>query len=147
MLAELFELSGAAIPVMNKKIEELLQNQHGKELFHQITSLLYEYLAPRHCFIGYFDETGKYVNTLSYRNAGIVNENFSYPLAGTPCHEVRSSSVPCCYPSEAKKIFPQAFALQKFDAEAYLGIPIFIRGNEAVGIIVCLFEGLGRVKC
>ena len=125
---------------MNNTIEKLLHNLHGKELFHQITGLLFEHLSPLHCFIGYFDETGQYVTTTSYRKAGVIQENFCYALAATPCQEVKRTSVACCYPSDVKNHFPNALALYELGAEAYLGIPVFIRGNEPVGIIACLFD-------
>lgn len=125
---------------MNKTIEKALQNLHGNQLFDKITSLLFERLAPRHCFIGYFDESRKYANTLSYRDAGKLKDNFSYPLLGTPCQLVQNNSQSCCYSSDIKDLFPHDLALQALDVEGYLGIPVFAQGHEPVGIVVCLFE-------
>ncbi|MCW8327689.1 EAL domain-containing protein [Photobacterium sp. SDRW27] len=115
---------------------------NGNELFDEITDLLYKRLAPKHCFIGHFDESGKYAHTLCYRDAGIIKDNFTYSLSGTPCQIVKEDSQSCCYPSGVTNLFPQDIALQELDAEGYLGIPIFVRGQEPVGIIVCLFERL-----
>jgi|GEM_PF-844574 len=125
---------------MNKTIEKSLQNLHGNQLFDQITNLLFEHLSPKHCFIGCFDDSQNYANTLSYRDAGKLKDNFTYSLLGTPCQEVKTTSLSCCYPSDVIALFPQDVALQELDAEAYLGVPVFAQSCEPVGIIVCLFE-------
>ncbi|MGR5147152.1 sensor domain-containing protein [Photobacterium alginatilyticum] len=125
---------------MNKTIEKSLQNLRGNQFFDQITHLLFEHLSPKHCFIGCFDESRKYAKTLSYREAGNLKENFTYPLAGTPCQIVNEKSTACYYASGVINQFPDDIALQELGAEAYLGIPVFSQSQEAVGIIVCLFE-------
>ncbi len=109
-------------------------------MFDQITNLLFEHLSPKHCFIGCFDESQNYANTISYRDTGKLKDNFTYPLLGTPCQEVKTTSLSCCYSSDVIALFPQDVALQELNAEAYLGIPVFAQSCEPVGIIVCLFE-------
>ncbi|MEJ2763765.1 EAL domain-containing protein [Photobacterium sp. MCCC 1A19761] len=125
---------------MNTTIENALKRLHGNQLFDEATHLLYEFLSPKHCFIGCFDETRHYASTLSYRIQGELSDPFTYPLTGTPCQLVQHGSQACSYPANIKALFPNDIALQSMNVEGYLGIPVFTDSDEAVGIIVCLFD-------
>lgn len=125
---------------MNTTIENALKRLHGNQLFDEATRQLCAFLSPKHCFIGYFDETRQYARTLSYRIDGELSENFTYSLAGTPCQLVQRGSQACSYPANIQARFPEDAALQEMDVEGYLGIPVFSDSEEPVGIVVCLFE-------
>ncbi|UTV28854.1 bifunctional diguanylate cyclase/phosphodiesterase [Photobacterium atrarenae] len=125
---------------MNTTIENALKRLHGNQLFDEATHQLCEFLSPKHCFIGYFDETRQYARTLSYRINGELTDNFTYPLAGTPCHLVQRGSQGCSYPANIQEHFPDDLALREMNVEGYLGIPVFTDSDEPVGIVVCLFD-------
>jgi formate hydrogenlyase transcriptional activator len=61
--------------------------------------------------------------------------NFEYNVAGTPCMKVTTGES-CLYSHNVQQYFPQNQFLQKFNAESYLGIPLFDTERNIIGHMV-----------
>jgi len=64
-------------------------------------------------------------------------ENFSYPLAGSPCEEVNSLGT-CYYPDHIQELFPEDHMLTKMQAVSYLGVPLKNSEGDTIGIMCVL---------
>ncbi|WP_372746361.1 PAS domain S-box protein [Lutibacter sp.] len=60
-----------------------------------------------------------------------------YNLANTPCQNVINKSI-CSYPSNTKKLFPKDEALTKFNIESYIGVPLWSKNKQPIGLIAIM---------
>ena len=77
------------------------------------------------------------METLAIYGRGQVIDNFTYPMAGTPCQEVIEQGLRI-YPEAIGQIFPHDLMLQEMAAESYAGIPIFKSNGSTLGLIAVL---------
>jgi len=61
--------------------------------------------------------------------------NFEYNVAGTPCMKVTEGET-CLYSHNVQQYFPQNPFLKRFNAESYLGIPLFNSDHRVIGHMV-----------
>lgn len=79
------------------------------------------------------------IKTLAVGAGYEIRDNFSYPLAGTPCNNVIGGT-PCSYLSEVGHLFPEDTLLEEMGIEAYVGVPLVNARQEPLGVIVALFK-------
>jgi len=65
-------------------------------------------------------------------------DNFTYELAGTPCHNVISGKRVCIHSDRVVETFPDDVLLADMGVEAYIGSPMLTADGELVGILVLL---------
>ncbi len=115
-------------------------SEYGEEYFRQMVLQLADSLGADYAFIGELDkDEAKTINTLAFYQRGKILQNITYKLANTPCENVVDKS-PCLFAHNVAEQFPQDDFLSENSIKAYLGVPLFNSGNEAIGLIVCMFK-------
>lgn len=104
----------------------------GAECFDRIIEGLCEWLGADHGLIGALVD-GE-VRTLSFYQQGEKRENFSYPLAGTPC-EVVVREVYKSYPRDLRRLFPEDKDLVKLGVESCVGISLRDAQQKVMGVL------------
>ncbi len=79
------------------------------------------------------------IQTLAVAKGSRLINNFSYPLANTPCEQVTTLKT-CIYPSNVSKKFPADKALTDMGIEAFIGSPVFDHNKTCIGIVVSLYD-------
>ncbi|GGX92611.1 hypothetical protein GCM10007160_20130 [Litchfieldella qijiaojingensis] len=81
----------------------------------------------------------QHARTLAVWSRGQQRDDFTYPLAGTPCEQVLDNSV-CFFPEKVSQRFPHDAILIQLKAEAYLGMPITAPDGHPLGLLAILHD-------
>jgi len=119
-------------------IAEGTTRETGERFFASLVAHLSKSLGFRYVLVGEADAEGKYVSTRAVWFGGRLAENFEYSLRGTPCQNVLSSHEFCIYPESVQTLFPQDTDLVEMQAESYVGIPLFSRAGQLLGLLALL---------
>lgn len=111
----------------------------GEEFFEVLVTKLNEVLEADYSFVGKLSENAKEIETISLVNPTGILPNFNYKLKDTPCENV-IGQVPCCYPRNVAKLFPNDQLLLDMGIEAYVGVPLYNSKKEPQGILVSLWK-------
>jgi len=108
----------------------------GNELFQIIVRRLSEVLRVPYAFIGVRDEASPegLMRTLAVWHRGQPIDDFTYPLAGSPCASVLGNAM-CVYPRSIRDAFLTDSRLQQLDAESYAGLPLWDADGKPLGIL------------
>ncbi|MGI9543549.1 MAG: ATP-binding protein [Cyclobacteriaceae bacterium] len=128
-----------------KKVEETLlaisegtASVTGEDFFRSLVRHLAATLKVKYAFISECtDATRTAVCTLAFWKGDHFGDNFSYPLAGTPCERVISGEV-SHHQDQVQSRFPKDNDLKKLGAESYLGLPIYDSSNTVLGHLVIM---------
>lgn len=111
---------------------------YGERYFHSLTQYLTKTLGMEYAFVGELARDQKEtVNVVSACFAGKNADNFSYSLAGTPCHHIVSRG-PCTYPRRVQKLFPEDRYLVDLGVECYIGVPLPGSSGQPLGLIAVM---------
>ena len=112
----------------------------GLEFFYELNKHLVEALEGDAGCIALLDASKpNSAKTISLIVDGEVQENFDYPLEGTPCEEVVQSDyliVPC----NVLDLFPDDQCLSKWGMNAYAGIALLDSNCKQVGLMSVIFK-------
>lgn len=108
----------------------------GPEFFRSLARNLAMALNVRWALLGEM-EAGSRVNTLAVWDGSDFAGNFSYDLAGSPCHNVVGKT-PCLYPRNVAALFPEDAMLAELGVESYFGIPLNGADGTPLGILVVM---------
>ncbi|MGR5062320.1 bifunctional diguanylate cyclase/phosphodiesterase [Photobacterium sp. DNB22_13_2] len=112
----------------------------GNQLFEAIGQSLYEAYAVDTILIGSISEDGEGVHTLSSCFQGDAGEGHYFPLMEVPEAKIVESERPLIIPSAFDKRYPLYSHKHTETAETFIGIPLFARNHQLVGVISCLFK-------
>ena len=104
----------------------------GVECFDRIIEGLCDWLGADYGLVGALAE-GE-VRTLSFYRQGEKQENFSYPLAGTPCEWI-VREVFKSYPRDLRRLFPEDKTLVEMEVESCVGISLRDAQQNALGLL------------
>ncbi|MFL5345138.1 MAG: ATP-binding protein [Hyalangium sp.] len=77
------------------------------------------------------------LRTLAFWLNGKFEENVTYPLHGTPCHNAVLSSI-CHYPDTVASLFPEDAMLLELGMRGYLGAALKSARGDAIGVLAIL---------
>ena len=80
---------------------------------------------------------GLTARTLAVWCDGQFDDNLSYALKDTPCGDVVGKAL-CCFPASVCALFPHDPALQKLQAESYIGTTLRSHDGQAIGLIAAI---------
>jgi len=110
----------------------------GTEFFAKVTSHLARALNLDYVFIAELLAEKDRANVVGgYAKGEAMALPFAYDLADTPCEQVAGQSF-CFHQSGVQEKFPKATLLRELDVDCYIGVPLFDRGGDALGLIVGL---------
>jgi diguanylate cyclase (GGDEF)-like protein/PAS domain S-box-containing protein len=110
----------------------------GQEFFQTLVTDLAKALNVDYVFVGeVIGERRDAVRTVVVNAKGLLADNFTYSLDGTPCLDVVSKT-PCQYPRDVQQRFPEDRLLKEMGIESYVGYPLLGSGNQALGLLVVM---------
>jgi len=110
----------------------------GGEFFGSLVQHLSQILGVRFAGVGEIIEPGRdRVRTLAFWDGDRFIDNFTYPLAGTPCDRVVAGET-CYFPEGIRRLFPADEWLVQVGAEGYLGSPLTDSSGRVIGILEVL---------
>jgi signal transduction histidine kinase/DNA-binding response OmpR family regulator len=104
----------------------------GAECFDRIIEGLCDWLGAAYGLVGVLAD-GE-VRTLSFCRQGEKQENFSYPLAGTPCEGVVQEGFKS-YPRDIRRLFSEDKKLAKMKAESCVGVSLRDGQQKVLGVL------------
>ena len=111
----------------------------GKEFYEKVSWQLAQSIGIDHVYIGHFRKNGTEVQVLGGYSNGVVMDLFNYEILDTPCEGVLEHKV-VNIPSNLSSLYINKIMSEHFNAEAYVGSPLFNILGEPLGIIVLLNE-------
>lgn len=109
----------------------------GQVYFDRVVDGLCELLGVECAIVGELQPGGERVQALSMRLGKDFVQEFSYPLAGSPCEQVMGSGFHCV-PSSVLNLYPHNLDLQKMKAESYIGTSLLNAEQEPIGVLCCI---------
>ena len=109
----------------------------GEDFFESLARYLAETLNMEYVCIDRLEGDGLMAQTVAVYNEGIFEINIRYSLKDTPCGKVVENNI-CCYKKDVKNLFPDDTALQKLNAESYVGTTLIDSKGKAIGLIAVI---------
>ncbi|MBA4386973.1 MAG: hypothetical protein C0404_03265 [Verrucomicrobia bacterium] len=75
--------------------------------------------------------------TVAVYYEGKFEDNISYTLKDTPCGDVVAKKT-CCFPRDARRLFPKDEVLQRMSAESYAGTILWSSRGKPIGLIAVI---------
>ena len=135
------EVAGSWINITDRKVTEQSINLlikktssvTGKDFFRTLVKNIAEILGVNYVFISKCLNTERTkVRTLAFWERDDYGDNIEYDLEGTPCKKAISGEF-CYYENNIIGLYPNDEELKKYDAQCYLGIPIYNSNNLVIG--------------
>jgi signal transduction histidine kinase/DNA-binding NarL/FixJ family response regulator len=122
-------------------IDEGTAAKTGREFFRALVERLAAALDCRIAFVSRFCEDLTRVHVLAFWTGERIEENFDYPLEGTPCEKVLGGDI-VAYDRGVVELFPaDRESLRAIGAEAYLAIPLRTPTNAVLGHLAVIATG------
>ncbi|MBN2514158.1 MAG: PAS domain S-box protein [Sedimentisphaerales bacterium] len=113
----------------------------GQDMFRVFVEHLAEQLDADMAVIGRLSNAPEYqVQTLAVFKDGQPVENFSYPLAGTPCEQSVLSKDRLCVLNSLDQVLAGDHALIQQGFRAYIGTPLHNLKGELIGVVCSFFR-------
>ena len=123
----------------------------GKEFFDSLVLELSQKTGMDTVLLGELmqEENGPYIRCFSVASKGKIADNFKYKISDGPCFKILKGT-PYLQTHAVRELFPNNQTLIEFNAEGYLGYPLFDHKNRCIGLISVLhqskIENIGYVK-
>ena len=114
-------------------IDEGTAAETGAAFFRELVSRLAAALDSKYAFVSRFCDANTRVHVLALWNGAELQENFDYPLAGSPCEHVLGGEI-VAFNDGIQELFPaEREALKDMGAQSYLAIPLKNRNGAVLG--------------
>ncbi|WP_163922671.1 EAL domain-containing protein [Photobacterium sp. Alg240-V54] len=122
-------------------LKALKRNSYGGEFIQEALASVYEMFKPVHCYIAYFDKVHQKAISLAYYVDGhLSNTVFSYSIENAPCIKLISEGSSLHLSHNISQTYPFNQIITSHVFHSYLGLPVFSRQGEVIGVIGCLFD-------
>lgn len=116
-----------------------IYEQSGAEFFDGLAHFLCAVVGAELVVVGAIaSEEVDVIRTIARYRFGERTPNIRYALAGTPCGTVVGPQHECIYPTDVAKLFPEDPGLSTMGAQGYLGMPLFARNGERLGLLALI---------
>ena len=114
-------------------IDEGTAAETGAAFFRELVRRLAAALDSKYAFVSRFCDANTRVHVLALWNGAELQENFDYPLAGSPCEHVLGGEI-VAFNDGIQELFPaEREALKEMGAQSYLAIPLKNRNGAVLG--------------
>ena len=114
-------------------IDEGTAAETGAAFFRELVKRLALALECKYAFVSRFCDANTRVHVLAMWNGADLQENFDYPLAGSPCEHVLGGEI-VAFDDNIQELFPaEREALKEMGAQSYLAIPLRNRSGDVLG--------------
>ncbi|MFC3286348.1 bifunctional diguanylate cyclase/phosphodiesterase [Litchfieldella rifensis] len=120
-----------------RSLADCMTLESSEAFFAHLVERLADILCVNHALVARILPDGHHASTLAVWSHNKQCDNFTYPLANTPCEQVIGKRA-CFFPSRVCEHFPHDTILLELGAEAYLGIPMFGPDGQPHGLLAIL---------
>ncbi|MDC8832413.1 sensor domain-containing phosphodiesterase [Alteromonas gilva] len=120
-----------------KKFSGFVGQARGQEYFELVVLALSEIIDCDYVLIGRPNESIGTCSTVAMAAFNRLEENFTYPLKGSPCHVVTQSGA-CRYDCNVAKLYPDDTTLTELNIEAYIAMPLYDAHGQINGLLVAM---------
>jgi two-component system, sensor histidine kinase and response regulator len=114
-------------------IDEGTAAETGAGFFRALVRSLALALDSKYAFVSRFCDANTRVHVLALWDGAGLQENFDYPLAGSPCEHVLGGEI-VAFNDGIQELFPaERAALEEMAAQSYLAIPLKTRDGDVLG--------------
>jgi two-component system, sensor histidine kinase and response regulator len=119
-------------------IDEGTAAQTGTAFFRELVKRLAQALESRFAFVSRFCDDNARVHVLAMWDGEKLQEDFDYPLPGSPCEQVLDGDI-VAFDAGIQDKFPvEREALQEMRAESYLAIPLKNIQGRVIGHLAAI---------
>lgn len=111
----------------------------GTEYFNGMVMALCKCLTADYAHIGILQPDKEHIKTIALCHHQEILPNIEYSINGSPCKNV-INNMDCTYQKNVATFFPDEIVLKSLNIEDYIGMPLFSKSQELLGIMVCLFK-------
>ena len=116
-----------------------LNHLYGEDYFIKLVNKLADIVEADYAFVGKFEDQITHARTVALWGNGTLQDNFSYALKDTPCHDLTTKES-CCIPQDIAQLYPNDQLLIDMEISAYLGVVLKNSLGEIIGLMVALFK-------
>ena len=110
----------------------------GETFFKSLVGYLCEVFGVEYAFVGELvPNVDATIVTIAVQARGKIVENFTYPLANTPCESVLGNTLGC-FANTVRQQFPLDHLLNEMNVESYAGAPLFDSRGQALGLLAVM---------
>ena len=118
-------------------LEQTSSSPIDEPYFNRLAQYLAKSLGMDFVCIDRLEGDGLTARTVAVWCDGSFEDNVTYALKDTPCGDVVGKTV-CCFPSMVCHLFPNDKVLQDLHAESYLGVTLWSKTHEPIGLIAVI---------
>ncbi len=133
--------TGVTMETLIRNIVEATARTAGEEFLRKFVVALGDELRADLIFIGGVLPDRKFVDTVVFLDGGEFQENFQYPLAGSPCEAVVLENRICTVSSGLRERFPDHAEINRRGIESFIGIPFSGLDGVCKGVVVAMCRG------
>ena len=116
-----------------------LSKARGNNFFSTIVQELASTINADYTFIARLNKELTQANTIALYADGKIQENISYDLAHTPCHNLTNENC-CLFNGNVQSLFPKDTLLAEMNVKSYVGVPLYNHDQSISGILVALYK-------
>ncbi|MFL5352894.1 ATP-binding protein [Archangium sp.] len=113
----------------------------GHDFFRTLVKQLAEAFRVTCAMVGQMLPEHDSIRTLAFWSRGAFQQDVTYPLSGTPCHNTVACSI-CHYADEVSRQFPEDLMLTDLGLRGYLGAALRSSKGEVIGVLAILHDQL-----
>ena len=113
----------------------------GHDFFRTLVKQLAEAFRVTCAMVGEMRQEHDAIRTLAFWSGGAFQDNVTYPLQGTPCHNAVVHSI-CHYADDVSRYFPEDLMLTDLGLRGYLGAALKGARGEVIGVLAILHDQL-----
>ncbi len=113
----------------------------GHDFFRTLVKQLAEAFRVTCAMVGQKLPEQNSIRTLAFWSQGAFQEEVTYPLQGTPCHNAIAYSI-CHYADDVSRHFPEDLMLMDLGLRGYLGAALRSTKGEVIGVLAILHDQL-----
>ncbi len=113
----------------------------GHDFFRTLVKQLAEAFRVTCAMVGQMIPEQDSIRTLAFWSQGSFQDDVTYPLQGTPCHNAVACSI-CHYADDVSRHFPEDLMLTDLGLRGYLGAALRSSRGEVIGVLAILHDQL-----
>jgi len=134
-------VSEISLNKMNQAIKFIIaetSQKEGIEYFNAMVLALCHTMDADYAHIGILQPDRQHIKTIALSDKSQILPAIEYKIHGTPCETV-VNKLTACYQKDVTLLFPREKLLQDMHVEGYIGVPLYYKSGEPLGLMVCLF--------
>lgn len=120
-----------------RTIVEGVEAETGERFFASLVRYLAAALEVQYAFVSELSEDRSTFRTRALWGRGVLLDNFTSLLAGTPCEAVLKGQM-AAHRNSIQRLFPDDVGLVEWSVESYCGVPLLDSGGVVLGHLAIL---------